>query len=135
MTTIKLNNSIERIYKNNGQHAEQVMRFTLTGEIAKADNKPHTLGGDVLDIQIKSQKATVCKGYDLQAYLDLDGANRYAYVTADFGTAYIMDRAEWTEFVAEFGCKTRESQKNGGHEKIQLLSESKRMLEWFGERA
>ena len=134
MTTIKLNNSIERQYKNNGQHAEQVMRFTLTGEIVKADNKPHSFGGDVLDIQIKSQKATVCKGYDINAYLAMDGASRYAYVTADFGTAYVMDKAEYIAFVNEFGCKTRESQKNGGGEKIQLLSESKRMMEWFGAR-
>lgn len=135
MEKIALRNEIERIYKNNGQHAEQVMRFTLTGEIAKADNKSHILGGDVLDIQIKSQKATVCKGYDINAYLALDGANRYAYVTSDFATAYVMNRAEWIEFVGEFGCKTRESSKNGGGEKIQLLSESKRMIEWLSERA
>lgn len=134
MTTIKLN-PIERTYKNNGQHAEQVMRFTLTGEIAKADNVPHTEGGDVLDIQIKSAKATVCKGYDIEAYLALDGANRYAYVTSDFATAYVMSRSEWIEFVNEFGTRTRESTKNGGAPKIQLLSESKRMLDWFAERA
>ena len=88
MTTIKLNNTIERTYKNNGQHAEQV-----------------------------------------------DGANRYAYVTKDFATAYIMDRNEYKEFVSEFGARTHESQKNGGGEKIRLLDESRRMLEWFGARA
>ena len=133
MTTIQLRNEIERQYKNNGQHAEQVMRFTLTGEIVKADNKPFTMGGDVFDIQIKSAKATVCKGTDLNAYLDLDGAKRYAYVTKDFSTAYIMDRNEWTDFVKDFGYITRESQKNGGREKIQLLDESKRMREWFNK--
>ena len=135
MKKLALNNKIERTYKNNGQHAEQVVRFTLTGEIVKADNKPHTLGGDVLDIQIKSQKATVCRGYDIEKYLALDGANRFAYVTTDFGTAYIMDKTEYIDFVKNFGCKTRESRKNGGHEKIQLLSESKRMIEWLNERA
>lgn len=135
MKAIKLNNKIERIYKNNGQHAEQVMRFTLTGEIEKADNKPHTIGGDVLDIQIKSAKATVCRGYDIEKYLEMDGAKRYAYVLSDFSLAYVMDKNEYIEFVKMFGSKTRESQKNGGHEKIQLLSESKRMLEWFEERA
>lgn len=135
MTTIKLNNSIERTYKNNGQHAEQVMRFTLTGEICKADNLRHDLGGDVLDIQVKSAKASVCKGYDLDAYLAVDGASRYAYVTKDFTTAYIMNRNEYKEFVSEFGARTHESHKNGGGEKIRLLDESKRMLEWFGARA
>ena len=134
MTTIKLNNSIARTYKNNGQHAEQVMRFTLTGEIVKADNLPHTLGGDVLDIQIKSAKATVCKGFDIDAYLALDGANRYAYVTRDFATAYVMDRAEYAAFVKEFGSRTHESAKNGGGEKIRLLDESKRMLDYLAAR-
>ena len=131
MKKIALNNKIERHYKNNGQHAEQVMRFTLTGEIVKADNKPHTEGGDIFDIQIKSARATVCKGYDIDAYLALDGANRFAYVTKDFSTAYIMSRTEYKNFVNEFGSKTVDSQKNGGGKKIALLSESKRMLEWL----
>lgn len=135
MDKLALNNTIERQYKNNGQHAEQVIRFTLTGEICKADNLPHNLGGDVLDIQVKSAKATVCKGYDIDAYLALDGANRYAYVTKDFSTAYIMSREEYREFVNEFASKTRESTKNGGGEKLQLLSESKRMVEWFAARS
>ena len=134
MTTITLNNNIERTYKNNGQHAEQVIRFTLTGEICKADNLRHDLGGDVLDIQVKSAKASVCRGRDLDAYLAVDGAHRYAYVTKDFATAYIMNRDEYKEFVHEFGYITRESTKNGGREKIQLLDESKRMREWFAER-
>ena len=131
MKTITLNTNFERTYKNNGQHAEQVMRFTLTGEICKADNVPHTEGGDIWDIQIKSARATVCKGTDLDAYLAMDGAERFAYVTKDFQTAYIMNREEWKEFVHEFGCITRDSMKNGGHEKIALLSESRRMIEWF----
>lgn len=135
MTTITLNNQIERQYKNNGQHAEQVVRFTLTGKIEKADNLPHTLGGDVLDIQIKSAKASVCKGYDIDKYLAVDGANRYAYVTKDFTTAYVMNRAEYREFVTEFGTRTHESKKNGGGEKIRLLDESQRMVEWFKARA
>lgn len=134
MTTITLN-PIERTYKNNGQHAEQIFRFTLTGEIVKADNLNHTLGGDCLDIQVKSARATVCKGTDLTAYLDLDGANRYAYVTADFATAYIMNRTEYTEFVNEFGTVTTESKKNGGHAKIRLGHETARLREWLAERA
>lgn len=135
MEKMRLINVTERVYKNNGQHAEQVIRFTLTGEICKADNLRHDLGGDVLDIQVKSAKATVCKGYDLDAYLAIDGANRYAYVTKDFETAYIMNRDEYKEFVNEFGTRTHESQKNGGGEKIRLLDESRRMLEWLRLKA
>ena len=135
MEKLTLNTNFARVYANNGQHAEQVMRFTLTGEICKADNLSHDKGGDVLDIQIKSARATVCKGTDLKAYLDLDGANRYAYVVNDFTAAYIMSRAEWVEFVNEFGTIARESQKNGGAEKIRLGHESAKMREWLETRA
>ena len=126
--------SLAREYKNNGQHAEQVFRFTVTGEICKADNKPAELGGDCLDIQIKSARATVCKGRDLDAYLALDAANRYAYVTADFTVAYLMSKAEWKAFVLRFGAVTRESSKNGGGEKIRLGHETQAMRDWL-ERA
>lgn len=134
MTILALDNSITRTYTNKGQHAEQVMRYTLTGKIEKADNKPHTLGGDCLDIQIKTAKATVCKGFDLDKYLDMDGAKRYAYVLADFSKAVIMSRTEWTEFVNTFAYKAKESAKNGGGDKLRLLSESKRMIEWLTAR-
>jgi hypothetical protein len=134
MTKITLQ-PIERVYKNNGQQAEITMRFTLTGEIGKADNKPHWMSGDVLDIQVKSQKATVCKGYDLKAYLDRDAARKYAYVSADFTTAYLMSREEWEEFCGQFTTKSRESARNGGGEKLQLLTESRRMKEYLNEKA
>jgi len=134
MTTIKLQ-TINRMYKNNGQHAEQVARFTLTGEIEKADNKPAWMGGDCLNIQIKSARATICKGDDLMKHLETDGANRYGYVTSDFTKMYLMNRAEYIEFVNKFGTVTRDSEKNGGGKKIRLKSESRAMREWFEERA
>lgn len=130
MTTINLL-PIAREYKNNGQHAEQVFRFTLTGELTKADNLRHDLGADCLDIQIKSARATVCKGTDLDAYLAMDAAKRYAYVTSDFAKAYVMDRAEWKAFATRFGTVTRESAKNGGSEKIRLGHETNEMREWL----
>ena len=124
--------TIERTYKNNsGQHAEQVARFTLTGEICKADNLPHDCGGDIGNLQVKSSKATVCKGTDLQAYLNKDGATSWGYVTADFATMFVMDRAEWVAFVEEFGYVTYESKKNGGAAKIRLREESRKMREWL----
>lgn len=130
MTTIELK-PIERQYANNGQHAEQVLRFTLTGEILKADNKPAEQGGDIFDIQIKSARATICKGTDLDAYLALDAAQRYAYVGSDFKIAYLMSKQEWREFCKEFGTVTRESAKNGGLAKIRLKSESSAMMNWL----
>ena len=134
MTIVKLNNSIEHRYANNGQHAEQVARFTLTGEIVKADNKPFTAGGDVLDIQVKSARATVCKGLDIRAHVELDGANRYGYVTADFSKMYVMSPDEWIQFVEHFATATTESPKNGGGSKLRLSHEGKAMREWL-ERA
>lgn len=126
MEKIKLK-PLARQYKNNGQHAEQVLRYTLTGQIIKADNIPAEKGGDCLDIQIKSARATICKGKDLTAWLAKDGARRYAYVTNDFGTAYIMNKAEWLKFAQTFGTITRDSKKNGEAEKIRLGHETNAM--------
>lgn len=120
-------------YKNHGQDAEQSIRFVLTGELAKADNVEHSKGSDCLNYQIKSARATVCKGSDLKAYLDLDASTAYIYGAND-GTAYIMDREEYEEFCTKFATVTCESQKNGGAEKLRLKSESKAMREWL-ERA
>ena len=120
-------------YANNGQDIEQSVRFELTGEIAKADNLAHHLGGDCLNFQIKSARASICKGTDLKAYLDMDAATAYIYGTQN-GTAYIMSREEYEEFCGEFATPTTESAKNGGGAKLRLKSESKAMLEWLGAR-
>lgn len=117
-------------YRNHGQNAEQSIRFTLTGEIAKADNIAHDKSADCLNYQIKSARATVCKGIDLEAYLDRDASTAYIYATED-GIAYIMNRKEYTEFVKTFGTVTRESSKNGGIEKIRLKHETSAMREWL----
>ena len=121
-------------YVNNGQDIEQSIRFELTGEIAKADNLAHHLGGDCLNFQIKSARASVCKGTDLLAYLAVDGATAYIYATAD-GIAYVMTRTEYIAFVERFGTVTRESTRNGGAEKIRLKSESTALLAYLAERA
>ena len=130
MTTITLA-KLDRQYKNNGQEAERVFRYTLTGEIAKADNLRHDLGADCLNYQVKSARATVCRGRDLATYLAEDKATEFAYVLADFSKAVIMSREEYTEFVSLFGTVTRESTKNGGHEKIRLGHETEKMREWL----
>ena len=84
--------------------------------------------------QVKSARATVCKGTDLVAYLATDMATEYAYVTLD-GIAYIMTKTEYIEFVEVFGTVTRESSKNGGAEKIRLKSESTALLAYLEMRA
>ena len=130
MRTIKLNNSIKRRYANNGQHAEQVARFTLTGEIVKADNKPFTAGADILDIQVKSARATVCKGLDIRAHVALDVAKCYGYVIADCSKMYIMTPDEWIEFVDRFATATVDSSKE--HNPIlKLPHENKDVKRWL----
>ena len=133
MTHFYLNPNFARQYKNNGQHMEQWTRFTLTGETAKADNLAHDKGADCLGYQIKSARATVCKGTDIRAYLATDMATEYIYATAD-GIAYVMTRVEYIEFVEMFGTVTRESTANGGAEKIRLKSESLALLAYLAER-
>lgn len=121
-------------YKNHGQNAEQSVRFTLTGEICKADNVPHHMGADVLNFQVKSARATVCKGTDIQAYLDMDASEAYIYADKQ-GTAYIMNRVEYTTFITLFGTLTRESTRNGGGKKIRLKDETKAMMTWLRENS
>ena len=130
MKTITLA-TLDRQYKNNGQEAERIFRYTLTGEIIKADNLAHNLGTDCLNYQVKSARATVCRGRDLLAYLAEDKATEFAYVSADFSKAYIMSRDEYVEFATKFGTLTRESAKNGGHEKIRLKTEGAEMRKWL----
>jgi hypothetical protein len=128
------NVEMERFYKNNGQHLEQKIRYFFTGEVLKADNLAHNKGADILNYQVKSARATVCRGRDLLAYLDKDCATEFIYVTKD-ERAYIMSKEEYISFVKEFGTVTRESTKNGGHEKIRLGHETSKLLEWLEKRA
>ena len=137
LTTMKkftLATDFVRQYANNGQHMEQWVRYTLTGERAKADNLPHNMGTDCGCYQIKAARATVCKGRDLVAYLAEDKATEFIYATAE-GIAYVMDKAEYIAFATEFGTLTRESDKNGGAEKIRLKAEGKALLAYLAERA
>ena len=135
-TTMKKFNIPEMptFYKNVGQEAERRVRYALTGEIAKADNLAHNLGTDCLHYQIKGARASVCRGRDIEAYLAEDKATEFIYVTADLKSGYIMSKSEYIEFIKTFGTLTRESTKNGGHEKIRLKHESNEVREWL-ERA
>lgn len=120
-------------YTNHGQNAEQSIRYELTGAISKADNVAHDKGTDCLEYQIKSARATVCKGTNLVEYLNNDKASAYIYGTNN-GYAFVMDRNEYIDFVNTFGTITKESNKNGGAEKIRLKHETSTMIIWFMDR-
>ena len=121
-------------YKNNGQNLEQSIRKALTGKLEKADNIAYDKEADCLNYQIKSARATVCKGTDLKAYLALDASTAYIYATKN-GIAYIMSRETYIEFCETFGTITRDSTKNGGKAKIRLGHETKALIEWLNARA
>ena len=128
MTIRTLTKTIERQYKNNGQHLEQLYRYNMTGRLEKADNRE---GADLDNIQIKSARATVCKGTDCKAYIENDIATVYAYVIKDGTKAYEMNKTEWIAFVEMFGTVTTESGKNNGGLKIRLKCESKAMIDYL----
>lgn len=122
------------VYKNNGQQAEYVATFTLCGQGKRPDNVPCTLKPDFMDIQIKGNRATICKGLDIKAHVAHDTAKRYMYVTKDFTTAYIMTLETYIEFCETFKTVTTESKYNGEGIKTRLKHEGKAMLKWLEDR-
>ena len=128
MTVRELTKTIERQYKNNGQHLEQLYRYNVSGKMMKADNLK---GNDLGSVQIKSARASVCKGLDFESFILNDTALVYAYVVADGSKAYEMNKTEWIEFVSMFGTVITESNKNGGAVKIRLSTETKRIVAYL----
>ena len=126
---------IARVYSNNGQHAEMLARYTLTGDAGRADNIPATAAGDCGDIQIKSARATICKGLSIASHLAQDAAKRYAFVSLSENALYLMSKSEYENFAETFKTATTESAKNGGAVKLRLKSESKAMLDYLNARA
>ena len=98
----------ERKYRNLGQHLQQCFIYTMSGIVAKADNIPYSVSADYEDIQVKSARATVCHGLDIEAYLANDAATRYAFVSRHFNKAVIMDKATYIEFVKLFGYQDKD---------------------------
>lgn len=115
------------VYANNGQASEQDLRFAITGKLLKAD---HNEGNDLGDMQIKSARATICKGTDIEGFVKKDPASRYAYVTKD-RKVYVMNKTEYITFARSFSTVTRESNKNGGAVKTRFRYETPTMLTWL----
>ena len=144
MTTITLT-TIERTYTNNGQHAEQVLAYTLTHEIRKHDNLPFDKGSDIPEFKmsVKSSKASLMSGNRctkdtkegiIEEFLTRSASECFAYVLEDCTIAYVMNKIEFGEFCMQFSGLTRESSKNGGKAKVQLYKESNRTREWLASR-
>jgi hypothetical protein len=140
MTTIKMT-TIERRYANFGQHAEQTLAYTLTGEIRKHDRVSYTNGSDIPEyaMSVKSAKFSLMNG-NLCESQDFDGiveeffrktaSKCFAYVTQEM-ECFVMNPEEFRCFVCQFCGLSRESTKNGGRCKVQMRSESKAVLAWL----
>ena len=132
MYTISLK-SAPILYKNRGQQKQVDFIYTMTNQITKADNIPYTASGDYMGIQIKSAKATICKGTDIKSHIKKDAATEYAYVTEN-RIAYMMNPLEYIDFVNHFATVTTESAKNGGTVKMRFKSETRALLEYLEMR-
>ena len=131
MTRHNLMTDGQTVYRNNGQEAERLFALTLTGENRKADN--HKGGADVGIYQVKSFRATVCKGNNIEQILtEYAQAERFAFVDIEEAVWYDMSKAEFVRFANEFKEITKESTKNGGAEKIRLNRKMKEQRAWLG---
>lgn len=135
---------IERNYKNDGAHAEQMLTYTLTGEMRTHDSVPFDKGSDIpeFEMSVKSARATIVSGAlmhsddkdtQMAEYFSRVASKVFAYVSKT-EIAYLMDAVEFHAFLAKFVNMERESEKNGGKMKMRLRSESKAMIEWLNAK-
>ena len=134
---------IKRQYKNNGQHAEQLADYALTGQIRKADRVPFDKGSDIpeLEASVKSARFTLAstlKGEtfeeQLEDYFARTASKVAVYVSLQLETAFVMDMEEFRAFIETFCKLQRSSSKNGGRQVIRMGTETKKVQEWLLER-
>lgn len=123
-----------RTYRNNGQHAEQRLAYTLTNTVRKADNRKG--GADVNIYQVKTFRATLCHGADLSAILvEYAEAERFAFVDDERDIWFDMDKAEFMQFAEQFAEIAADSRKNGGAIKFRLNRQIEKQREWLDRAA
>ena len=136
--------NINRTYANFGNHAEQALAYTLTGEIRKHDKVPYDKDSDIPEyhMSVKSEKfslmsGNLCESEDFEEiisqYMARTASKCVAYVSQAM-VAYVMNMVEFNEFLHRFCGLERESSKNGGRIKVKMRSESKQVLRWLEER-
>lgn len=145
MNAMTLNNSMPRMYKNFGQHAEQLMAYTLTGEIRKHDNGVrYDRESDIPEyhMSVKSARFSLmssccCVAQTFEGIIAEYMANTVskcvAYVSAT-GKAYIMNMVEFEAFLYRFCKLTKDSQKSGGRYKVRMQEETGKVIRWLEER-
>lgn len=138
MTTIKAL-EINRTYTNNGQHSQQVVDFTLTGNIRKADNHKWDADSDIpeLNMSVKSPRFTLAyslegetKEEKINYYFSKVKSTSWAYITTE-GDIYIMNRVEFYEFLMLWTGLYKASSSNGGHYTVKQNHETNKIREWL----
>lgn len=139
MTIIEMA-TINRTYKNHGQHCEQMLAYTITGEIRKHDSKRFDIASDIPEIKcsVKSAGFTLSqrvngetKEEQIADFFARSVSEKYAYVTKDY-KAVMMEKAEFKEFLIRFCSITTASKKCGGMKVLKMRSESKAVRAWLG---
>ena len=136
--------TIERTYDNFGNHAEQALAYTLTGEIRDHGDLPYDQGSDIpeFNMSVKSSgfslmSANLCESEDFEEiiaqYMTNTASTCVAYVAQNM-VAYVMNMEQFNEFLHQFCRLDRESSKNGGGVKVKMRKESKKVLTWLNER-
>ena len=141
MTVIQSLN-ITRTYSNNGQHSQQVVDFTLTGNIRKADNHKWDAESDIPELNMSVKSARFTLAYNLEGETKEDKINDYfsrvkstswAYITNE-GNIYIMNRIEFYDFLMMCVTLQKASSKNGGHYVVKQNYESEKIRQWLKAR-
>lgn len=142
-------NKAGKAVKNRGQYLEFCYRVAMGIDPmnAKADNIPAKDGCDFGDVSIKSARFSLpCDAHieDFQTLLreclKIDRAKKYIYLTDSNGKmdavkVYELDVATFEKFVLTFAKVERESNKNGGKEKIRFPRENEKILHWLDQNA
>lgn len=109
---------------NKGEQVEWRIGYELTGEPSERNNKPATAGGDVLDWQVKSPKASMVEN---------DNCGGYIFGFADADYFFQMNKAEFEEFLTQFSYIDRDSKT--GKAKVRIKNDSSKMRKWLMDRA
>lgn len=138
MTTIQ-SITINRTYKNNGQHSQQIVDFTLTGQLRKADNHKWNIESDIpeLNMSVKADRFTLASdlmgetlSQKVSDYFNRTASTSWAYLTTE-GQIYIMNQIEFHMFLMLFCTLERDSTKNGGKVKVRFAHETAKVREWL----
>ena len=105
---------------NKGEQVEWRVGYELTGEPSERNNKPATAGGDVLDWQVKSPKASLT---------EQDNCGGYIFGFADAEYFFEMNKAEFEEFLTQFSYIDRDSKT--GKAKVRIKNDSSKMRKWL----